>query len=129
MMPSRSSGPECPPHLDESGHVPGPATGCSRPDTSVTPALAAPAALAIFTFFAAWNNFMWQLVMAKDQTMMTLPVGISVLATGAIGSDRGVPDYGILMAGGTLGTIPMILFFVVFQRYFVKGIAAGALKG
>jgi multiple sugar transport system permease protein len=91
-----------------------------------TPALAA---LAIFTFFAAWNNFMWQLIMTKNVEMMTLPVGVAQLAGNAIGSSRGIPDFGVLMAGGTFGAIPMLVFFLVFQRYFVQGIAAGALKG
>lgn len=85
-------------------------------------------ALTILTFFNAWGNFMWQLLMAKDYTMMTLPVGVSYLALVPIG-ERAVLDVGLLMAGGTFGAIPMILFFLFFQRYFVQGLMVGALKG
>jgi multiple sugar transport system permease protein len=85
-------------------------------------------ALTILTFFNAWNNFMWQLLMAKDYTMMTLPVGVSYLALVPIG-ERAVLDVGLLMAGGTFGAIPMIIFFLFFQRYFVQGLMVGALKG
>jgi multiple sugar transport system permease protein len=86
------------------------------------------AALAIFTFSNAWNNFMWQLLIANDISMFTLPVGISAMAKTAIG-DRSIIDIGLLMAGGSFGALPMIIFFVVFQQYFVKGITLGAVKG
>jgi multiple sugar transport system permease protein len=66
--------------------------------------------------------------MAKDYTMMTLPVGVSYLALVPIG-ERAVLDVGLLMAGGAFGAIPMILFFLFFQRYFVQGLMVGALKG
>jgi multiple sugar transport system permease protein len=85
-------------------------------------------ALSILTFFNAWGNFMWQLLMAKDYTMMTLPVGVSYLALVPIG-ERAVLDVGLLMAGGTFGAIPMMIFFLFFQKYFVQGLMMGALKG
>lgn len=92
--------------------------------------LSAPAlaALSIFVFFNAWNNFMWQLLMAKDNAMMTLPVGVSYLARVPVG-DKVLLDLGLLMAGGSFGAIPMIIFFILFQRYFVQGILVGAVKG
>jgi multiple sugar transport system permease protein len=86
------------------------------------------AALAIFTFSNAWNNFMWQLLISGGSAMNTLPVGVSGMARTAIG-DRAIIDIGLLMAGGTFGALPMILFFLAFQRYFVKGITVGAVKG
>jgi multiple sugar transport system permease protein len=91
--------------------------------------LAGPAlsALSIFTFFNAWNNFMWQLLMASDNRMMTLPVGVAYLSQVPLG-DKVLIDQGLLMAGGTFGAIPMIIFFILFQRYFVKGIMLGAVK-
>ncbi len=92
--------------------------------------LSAPAlaALGIFTFFNAWNNFMWQLLMAKDSSMMTIPVGVSYIALVPIG-ERAIVDIGLLMTGGTFGALPMILLFVLFQRYFIRGILLGAIKG
>lgn len=86
------------------------------------------AALAIFTFSNAWNNFMWQLLIAGNIDMFTLPVGISGMARTAVG-DRAIVDIGLLMAGGTFGALPMIFFFLVFQRHFVKGVTFGAVKG
>lgn len=86
------------------------------------------AALAIFTFNQAWNNFMWHMVLASDKFMYTIPVGISYIArTPAFG--KMVTDIGLSMAGGTFGEAFMILFFLMFQRYFVKGITFGAVKG
>ena len=86
-------------------------------------------ALTILTFFNAWgNNFMWQLLMAKDYKMMTLPVGVSYLALVPIGEPRRARRRAV-DGGGTFGAIPMILFFLFFQRYFVQGLMMGALKG
>jgi multiple sugar transport system permease protein len=86
------------------------------------------AALAIFTFSNAWNNFMWQLVIAADKFQYTLPVGVSYIArTSAYGRD--MIDIGLTMAGGTFGAIFMIAFFLAFQKYFVEGITFGAVKG
>lgn len=92
--------------------------------------LSAPAlaALSIFTFFNTWNNFMWQLIMAKDNVMMTLPVGVAYLSQVPVG-DKVMIDLGLLMTGGTFGAIPMIIFFMLFQRYFIQGIMVGAVKG
>lgn len=86
------------------------------------------AALAIFTFNQAWNNFMWHMVLASDKFYYTIPVGISYIArTPAFG--KMVTDIGLSMAGGTFGELFMILFFLLFQQYFVKGITFGAVKG
>jgi multiple sugar transport system permease protein len=86
------------------------------------------AALAIFTFNQSWNNFMWHMVLATDKFNYTIPVGISYIArTPAFG--KMVTDIGLSMAGGTFGELFMIVFFLMFQRYFVKGITFGAVKG
>jgi multiple sugar transport system permease protein len=86
------------------------------------------AALAIFTFNQAWNNFMWHMVLASDKFYYTIPVGISYIArTPSFG--KMVTDIGLSMAGGTFGELFMIMFFLMFQRYFVKGITFGAVKG
>ncbi len=86
------------------------------------------AALAIFTFNQSWNNFMWHMVLASDKFSYTIPVGISYIArTPAFG--KMVTNIGLSMAGGTFGEFFMIMFFLMFQRYFVKGITFGAVKG
>lgn len=88
--------------------------------------LARPAvgALAIFSFIAAWNDFLWQLILVTQRTLFTLPVGVSKLVSGL-----GSFDLGLAMAGATFAFVPMLIVFLIFQDYFVKGITVGALKG
>lgn len=82
-------------------------------------------ALAIFTFIASWNDYFSQLVFSNDPTMATLPLGLAAMAQTAEFSS----DYGILMAGALLASLPMILVFVCFQNYFTQGVTLGAVKG
>lgn len=90
----------------------------------LTPALGA---LAIFTFNSSWNNFMWQSILASERINFTIPVGVSYIArTPAFG--KSVTDIGLMMAGGTFGAFFMVVFFILFQSYFVKGITSGAVK-
>jgi multiple sugar transport system permease protein len=79
-------------------------------------------ALAILTFMGVWNDYLWQLVIISKKAMITLPVGIASLQAGT------VIDYGILFAGATIGAVPMIIVFIVFQKYFATGITLGAVK-
>lgn len=86
------------------------------------------ASLAIFTFNQSWNFFMWQMVIAADKFQYTIPVGVSIISkTPAFG--KMITDIGITMAGGSFGAIFMILFFMAFQQYFIRGIMVGAVKG
>jgi multiple sugar transport system permease protein len=82
-------------------------------------------AIAIFGFMAGWNDYLWQLVMATDEQWLTLPVGVAKLTASGVGSI----DIGVGMAGATFAFVPMLLIFLVFQKYFIKGITVGALKG
>ncbi len=82
-------------------------------------------AIAIFAFMAGWNDYLWQLVMATDELWLTLPVGVAKLTASGVGSI----DIGVGMAGATFAFVPMLLIFLVFQNYFIKGITVGALKG
>jgi len=81
------------------------------------------AALAIFTFVRAWNDYMWQLIIVNSDRMKTLPLGIAGLQL------ENVVVYGRVMAGTMLSALPMILVFVAFQKYFTRGITLGAVKG
>jgi len=86
------------------------------------------AALSIFTFNQAWNYFMWHMILAVDKFQYTIPVGASFIArTPAFG--KTVTNVGLSMAGGTFGAFFMIVFFIAFQQYFIKGITIGAVKG
>ena len=80
-------------------------------------------ALAIFSFISVWNDYLWQLIIISKKSMITLPLGIAALQT------EFVPDYGILFSGATIAAVPMILIFLIFQKYFTKGITLGAVKG
>ncbi len=82
------------------------------------------AVTAIFAFQRYWNNFLWPLVVAQYPNLFTLQVGLSYIQTGEFGT-----NYGLLMSGAALSAIPMIVFFVTFQRYFVQGLRIGAIKG
>ena len=81
------------------------------------------ATLAIFTFQAYWNDFIWPLVMISDDRYRTVQLGLTVF------KQRFTTDWGPMMAGVTIATAPMILFFFSAQRYFVRGIALSGLKG
>jgi len=80
------------------------------------------AAVAIFTFVTSWNDFLWPSLMLHTRDGMTLPVGLAALQ-GFFSA-----DFRSIAAGVTLTVLPILLFFIVCQRYFVRGLA-GAVKG
>ena len=80
-------------------------------------------ALAIFTFVRVWNAFLWPLIVLQKSVNYTLPVGVNSL------QGEFSTDYGLIFAGAALAALPMIVFFLVFQRYFLEGVRMGALKG
>ena len=80
-------------------------------------------ALAIFTFVNTWNDYFLQLVMLTSTESWTLPLAIANLQ-GEMST-----DFGLIMAGAALASIPIIIVFVAFQKYFTQGIAMGAVKG
>ena len=85
------------------------------------------AVLAIFSFIGNWNNFVWPLIVTSDQSMRTLPVGLGLLTSPR---DTGqVVPIGEVMAGAAIAAVPMIIVFLFFQRYFLRGITIGAIKG
>jgi lactose/L-arabinose transport system permease protein len=80
------------------------------------------AALSIILFLHSWNNYLWPLLISSDPSMMTAPVALGSL----IGLTR--VSWGGIMVGAVVLTAPMLVFFVFLQRYFMAGIAAGAVK-
>ena len=80
-------------------------------------------ALAIFTFVNTWNDYFLQLVMLTSDEKWTLPLAIANMQ-GEMSS-----DFGLIMAGAALASIPIIVVFIAFQKYFTQGIAMGAVKG
>lgn len=86
---------------------------------SMKPALAA---TAIYLFMMQWNNFMWPLVATTTSSMYTFPVALSSL----IGIS--IIDYGQVMTGITIATIPIIIFFLLLQKQFISGMLGSAVK-
>ena len=80
-------------------------------------------ALAIFTFVNIWNDYFLQLVMLITEEKWTLPLAIANMQ-GEMST-----DYGLIMAGAALASVPIIIVFIAFQKYFTQGIAMGAVKG
>jgi multiple sugar transport system permease protein len=85
-----------------------------------TPALAT---LGIFTFTAVWNSFLWPVIVLNKKHLMTLPVALKLL------QDQNLAIFKLLMAGAAVAALPTIIVFLLFQRYFVKGLTVGSLKG
>jgi multiple sugar transport system permease protein len=80
------------------------------------------ATLAVFSFMASWNSFLWPLIITSNQAMMTLPVGLSFL------NGRYTTDWNVLMAGAVIGTVPIIAVYVFAQKYIIQGLATTGLK-
>jgi ABC-type glycerol-3-phosphate transport system permease component len=81
--------------------------------------------LGLIFFMGAWNNFMWPLVILKSPDNFTLPIAIRSYVGGVIGR----PVFNLQMAASVLSIIPLLIIFLVFQRRFLEGITAGAVKG
>lgn len=80
-------------------------------------------ALAIFTFINSWNDYFMQLIMLSSTETLTISLGIAKLQA------ENATDFGLIMAGASLAAIPIIVVFLIFQKYFTKGITMGAVKG
>ncbi len=80
-------------------------------------------ACAIFTFINSWNDYFMQLIMLTSNKNLTISLGIATM------QGESSTDYGLLMAGAALASLPIIIVFLIFQKYFTKGITMGAVKG
>jgi multiple sugar transport system permease protein len=78
--------------------------------------------LAIFTFLATWNDFTWPLVVLTDGRMYTLPIALANL------SGEHYLDAELMMAGSVLTVAPVLVLFIVLQRYYLEGILLGSVK-
>jgi len=86
----------------------------------ITPILAT---IAIWTFLNAWNDFMWPLIVLSDESRYTLPVALANL------SGEHVQDTELMMAGAVVTVLPVMVVFLVLQRYYIQGVMAGSVKG
>ena len=80
-------------------------------------------ACAIFTFINSWNDYFMQLIMLTSTKNLTISLGIATM------QGENSTDFGLLMAGAALASLPIIIVFLIFQKYFTKGITMGAVKG
>ncbi len=80
-------------------------------------------ALAIFTFITAWNDYFLQLIMLNSTDALTISLGVAKLQSELS------TDFGLIMAGAALGSVPIIVIFLIFQKFFTRGITMGAVKG
>jgi sn-glycerol 3-phosphate transport system permease protein len=93
--------------------------------TRVAVPLARPtvAALALFSFFGAWNQYLWPLVVTDDDRLRTVQIGLKQLTRGA------VDELNLAFAGTVLAALPLFVLLLVFQKQLVRGLTAGAVKG
>jgi len=81
--------------------------------------------VAIYTFMASWNNFVWPFIVSNSDATRTLPAGLTALIGGVDVGTR----FGISMASALIATLPPVVIFVALQRYFAQGIAMTGVKG
>ncbi len=79
--------------------------------------------LTIFTFVATWNEYLGPLIYLKSQEKKTIQLGLKMFIS------QYSSDYGYIMAGSVLSLIPVIIMFLILQKYFVEGVATTGLKG
>ncbi|MBN2881925.1 MAG: carbohydrate ABC transporter permease [Clostridia bacterium] len=80
-------------------------------------------AMAIFMSMQSWNNFLWPLIVLRTGEKFTLPIGLNTLLTPYRSS------YDLLIVGALAATLPIIIIFIFFQRYFIAGLTSGGVKG
>lgn len=83
------------------------------------------AAVAILTFQGTWNGFFWPLILLQEQSHYTLPIGLLFFRTAGGFATNWPP----LMATVVMATLPILILYLFFQRYFVEGVAATGVKG
>lgn len=81
------------------------------------------AAMSILCAMGAWNNVLWPMLVFRDASKFTLPIGLNTLLT-PYGN-----NYDVLIAGSMFGIIPVFVVFLCFQKYFIGGMTVGAVKG
>ncbi len=87
--------------------------------------LPAMSALSIFSFMGSWDNFLWPLVVTNSPDMRTLTVGLTMF----IGEYAGQTQWNVLMAASLMISLPVIIFFLIFQKGFIEGVALTGIKG
>ncbi len=87
-----------------------------------TPSLAT---LAVFSFMGSWNNYLWPLFVARREEVMTLPVALASLQ----GGPRALTEWNLVMAGSVVAVLPILVVYLLAQRWFVQGVVSSGIKG
>jgi multiple sugar transport system permease protein len=121
----RNSFLQVPRELEDAAYVDG--ASVLRTLTSVMRPLVVPgiATTALYAFLFAWNEFLGALTFLTDDRLYTLPVALFNVETSAYGK----VDYGYLLSGAVIAMIPCIILYVALQRYYLRGLVSGAIKG
>src|SRR5512132_4232257 len=81
------------------------------------------AALAVFSFLSAWNQYLWPLLVTKDDRLRTVQIGLKQLRA------TNIDQVNVTLAGTVLAFIPLVILLLIFQKQLVRGLTAGAVKG
>jgi sn-glycerol 3-phosphate transport system permease protein len=81
------------------------------------------AALAVFSFLAAWNQYLWPLLVTKDDRLRTVQIGLKQLRS------TNIDQINVTFAGTVLAFLPLVILLLIFQKQLVRGLTAGAVKG
>lgn len=125
ILVMRSFFQQLPRDLEDSAKVDGYSTGQMLLQILLPMTLPAVVTTGILAFIAAWNEFIFALTFITRESMKTIPVAVSQLSGTAVFE---IP-YGALAAATVIGTLPLVILVLFFQRRIVQGLTAGAVKG
>ncbi len=112
-----------PKELEEAAYIDGAGTWTTFLRVALPLSLPSLSTLAIITFLASWNDFLWPLLVMGNPDRMTLPVGLALL------QGQAVYDFGGIMAGAMITAIPVLTLYLILQRYIIASVAMTGLKG
>ncbi|MCD6449806.1 MAG: carbohydrate ABC transporter permease [Thermotogaceae bacterium] len=112
-----------PKELDEAAYIDGAGSWKALLTVDLPLTLPGIATVSIFSFLMCWDEFLYALILTFNMKAKTITVVVSEFTT------RHMIDYGLMMAGGLVATIPPLILVIIFQRYIITGLTAGAVKG
>ena len=83
------------------------------------------ATLGVFAFMGQWNSYLWPLFVARREAIQTLPVALSLLQA----ETRALTEWNIVMAGSVVAVLPILIVYILAQRWFVRGVVVSGIKG
>jgi multiple sugar transport system permease protein len=81
--------------------------------------------MALFHFVGNWNDLLWPLIMTSDSSVRPLTAGLALLT----GSATGAAPYSVMMAGALVAILPLVILYIVIQKWFIEGVALTGMKG